>query len=53
MVIKERKPLPMRCRFFCKEIRKAKGNSGAACSECDYALNRFVLLDDEGKEIEL
>ena len=52
MEIKEKKPLPLRCRF-CREIRKAKGNTGAACSECDYALNRFSLLDEEGKEIKL
>lgn len=53
MEIRDKKPLPLRCRFFCKEIHKANGNTGAACSECDYALNRFILLDDKGKEIEL
>ena len=50
MIIKERKPLPLRCRF-CREIRKAKGNTGAACSECEYALDRFELLDDDGNII--
>ena len=53
MIIKDKKPLPLRCRFFCKEIRKANGNTGAACSECDYALNRFELLDDNGKKIKM
>lgn len=53
MVIKDKKPLPLRCRFFCREIRKCGGKVERACYNCDYALNRFELLDDNGKEIKM
>lgn len=52
MEIRDKKPLPLRCRF-CKELKKCRGNTGAACSECDYALKRFELLDDNGKKIKM
>lgn len=52
MEIKDRKPLPLRC-IFCWELFKCKGNTGMACWECDYACDRFVLVDDDGNEIDI
>jgi hypothetical protein len=52
MEIKNKKPLPLRCRFFCREIKKCGGKVERACYNCDYALNRFIFLDDDGNKIE-
>lgn len=45
-------PLPERCQN-CKELEECNGNTGQACWECDYACDRFVLIDENGEVIVL
>jgi hypothetical protein len=48
--IVEVSPLPQVCQE-CKEIVECRGNTGQACWECDYAEERFYLVDEEGNKI--
>ena len=48
--IVERKSLPRRC-IECQELAECDYDTGKACMECDYAMDRFMLIDDNGVEI--
>ena len=54
MEIKEVNPLPQRC-LECQEAKEAKElvlTEDAYCYNCDYALDRFIIVDSKLPQID-